>query len=319
VTRFDVTLAGEANSDLLLYGLPEELPPERELLADQMAMLLGGSPAITAHNLAALGSRVGFITSYADDVFARLCLDDLAAVGVDLSCTVRAPDGIGTGITVFLQHAASRRALTYPGTTTTLRFRDLDLGYLKSSRHFHLSSFFLQKELMHDVPKLFAELRQAGLTISLDTNDDPAGRWDGPIEDALRYVDILMPNEHEACSLAKTADVESAVRKLAELVPLLVVKRGSRGALVQRGTERLSVPAVTVGFVDAVGAGDSFNAGFLHGYVNGKSLTHCLHLGNLAGALSTTAVGGTTCFRDKEQMNEFFNTHMESLNGRVER
>jgi sugar/nucleoside kinase (ribokinase family) len=172
---------------------------------------------------------------------------------------------------------------------------------------------------MHDVPKLFAELKQAGLTISLDTNDDPAGRWDGPIEDALRYVDILMPNEHEACSLAKTADFESAVRKLAELVPLLVVKRGSHGALVQHGPERHSVPAVIVGFVDAVGAGDSFNAGFLHGYVNGKSLTHCLHLGNLAGALSTTAVGGTTCFRDKGQMNEFFKVHMESLRSRVER
>lgn len=171
---------------------------------------------------------------------------------------------------------------------------------------------------MHDVPKLFAELKQAGLTISLDTNDDPAGLWDGPIKDALRYVDILMPNEHEACSLAKTPDFESAVGKLAELVPLLVVKRGSRGALLQHGTERYSVPALAVGFVDAVGAGDSFNAGFLHGYVTGRPLMACLHLGNLAGGLSTTAVGGTTCFRDKEQMNEFFKLHMKGLHSRVE-
>jgi hypothetical protein len=52
--RFDVTLVGENNIDLLLYGLPDDLPPERELLADRMAMLLGGSPAITAKNLAVL-------------------------------------------------------------------------------------------------------------------------------------------------------------------------------------------------------------------------------------------------------------------------
>lgn len=310
--RFDITLVGEANSDLMLYGLPDALPPERELLANKMAMLLGGSPAITAHNLAALGSRVGLITSYADDVFARLCLDDLATAGVDLSRTVRAPAGINTGVTVFLQHATSRRALTYLGTTTTLRFCDLDLNYLKAARHFHLSSFFLQRELMQDMPKLFAELKRAGLSISLDTNDDPAGLWAGPISEALCYVDILMPNEHEASALADTTDFESAVRKLVELVPLLVVKRGSRGALLQQGKERHAVPALAVGVVDTVGAGDSFNAGFLHGYVNGKPLTHCLHLGNLSGTLSTTAVGGTTAFRDRQSINKFFDLRMDS-------
>lgn len=84
-----------------------------------------------------------------------------------------------------------------------------------------------------------------------------------------------------------------------KLVPLLVVKRGSRGALLQHGKERHTIPAPQVTFVDAVGAGDSFSAGFLHGYVNGKPLTRCLQLGNLSGALSTTAAGGTTAFRDR--------------------
>jgi len=58
--RFDVTIAGELNLDLILYGLPDELPPERELLAERMMLTLGSSSAIVAHNLAALGSRVGF-------------------------------------------------------------------------------------------------------------------------------------------------------------------------------------------------------------------------------------------------------------------
>src|SRR5580704_16630492 len=101
--RFDITLVGEANIDLLLYGLPENLPPERELLADRMAMLLGGSPAITAHNLAALGSRVGFITASADDTFAQICLRDLESAGVDISRAIHAGDETGTGFTVLLQ------------------------------------------------------------------------------------------------------------------------------------------------------------------------------------------------------------------------
>jgi sugar/nucleoside kinase (ribokinase family) len=308
--KFDVTLVGEANSDLLLYGLPEDLPPERELLADKMALLLGGSPAITAHNLAALGSSVGFITATAGDVFAQLCLQDLAHAGVDLSCIVRAPAGIGTGITVFLQHATFRRALTYPGTTTTLRYSDLNLDYLKSSRHFHLASLFLQRELANDVPRLFAELKSAGLTISLDTNDDPEGNWAGPVDEALRYVDILMPNEQEACALAGTSDIDDAIERLTKRVPLLVLKRGARGALVQRGGERHLAAPLAVAFIDAVGAGDSFNAGFLHAYVHGLRLERCLEFGNLAGALSTTATGGTTAFRNREASNRFFEQHL---------
>lgn len=313
--KFDVTLAGEANSDLMLYGLPEDLPPERELLADKMALLLGGSPAITAHNLAALGSRVGFVTAAADDVFAQLCLEDLSRAGVDLSCILGAPPGTGTGITVFLQHAKFRRALTYTGSTATLRFKDLNLDYLKSSHHFHLASFYLQSGLIEDVPLLFAELKGAGLTISLDTNDDPAGLWQSGIEEALPFVDVLMPNEREACALAKVAEPDDALRVLAEKVPLVVLKRGAVGAQARFGSEQLTAPVICAPFVDAVGAGDSFNAGFLHGFVQGWELERCLAFANVAGALSTTQIGGTTAFRDRAAVNRFFDEHLPASSG----
>ena len=65
--RFDITVAGELNLDLILYGLPEDLPTERELLADGLSVTLGSSSAIFAHNLAVLGSRVGFISRVGDD------------------------------------------------------------------------------------------------------------------------------------------------------------------------------------------------------------------------------------------------------------
>jgi sugar/nucleoside kinase (ribokinase family) len=304
--RFDVTLVGEFNVDLLLYGLPEALPPERELLADRMALLLGGSPAITAHNLAALGSRVGFIAPVANDMFAESCLSDLSSAGVDLSRVVMAPPEIGTGVTVLLQHPNSRRTLTYSGVTAALLYRDLDLDYLKSARHFHLSSPFLQKGLIEDLPRLLSDLKQAGLTTSLDTNDDPAGTWSGPVREALRYVDILMPNEREACALAGEVNLDAAMKRLLEFVPLLVVKRGTRGAIAYKAGLRTTVPALTVPSIDAVGAGDSFNAGFLHGYVHEWPLERCVELGNMTGALSTTAIGGIGAFRDHRAMQEFF-------------
>src|SRR5207302_10319599 len=83
--RFDVTIAAELNLDLILYGLPEQLPPERELMADRMMLTLGSSSAIVAHNLAALGTRVGFQSHIGDDHLGQIALDRLKESGVDVS------------------------------------------------------------------------------------------------------------------------------------------------------------------------------------------------------------------------------------------
>ena len=107
-------------------------------------------------------------------------------------------------------------------------------------------------------------MKKAGLTTSLDTNDDPDDKWEGGLQDALRYVDVFLPNEREAQKAAGVSDLETAVKKLAAQVPLVVVKLGRAGATAQRGTERFVSPALRVEAVDAVGAGDSFDAGFLH-------------------------------------------------------
>jgi sugar/nucleoside kinase (ribokinase family) len=313
MTQFDVVLVGEFNLDLIFYGLPETLPTEHELLAGDMAMLLGGSTAITAHNLAALGSRVGLVAPTANDLLAGFCTGELVHGGVDLSHAVSAPVGLKTGVSVHLQHEALRRSFTYAGSTACLRFEDLDLDYLRNARHFHLSSFFLQRGLIDDVPRLLALLKEAGLSTSLDTNDDPTGTWAGPVAETLRYVDILMPNEREAMALSGKESVESAIAQLSRLVPVLVVKRGSLGAVVLDHGKRIERPAFNVTPVDAVGAGDSFNAGFLHGYLNNWAMERCLLSGNLAGAFSTTRIGGTSAFREKRLMEQFFEMHAPGL------
>jgi len=156
---------------------------------------------------------------------------------------------------------------------------------------------------------LFQHLKSKGLTISLDTNDDPDDRWEGGLHQILRHVDVFMPNEREACKAAGTADLEVAIGKLSQLVPLVVVKLGREGALAQRDNERMVGPPLTVDAVDPVGAGDSFDAGFLHEYVQGSNLATCLASGNRAGALSTTRPGGTEAFRDAQHRERFFATH----------
>lgn len=306
--RFDVTVAGELNLDLILYGLPEALPPERELLADTMMLTLGSSSAIVAHNLAGLGNRVGFVSLIGDDPLGNIALERLASGGVEVAEVVRR-SGTQTGLSVILQREKWRTILTYPGTIFDLKPEHINFDYISASRHFHLSSFYLQRGLRPHVAELFRRLKERGLSISLDPNDDPEDEWKNDIFETLRYVDIFLPNAREAKKIAGTGNIEDAVSKLASLVPLVVVKLGADGARAQRGAERCACPATMVETVDAVGAGDSFDAGFLHQFLRGGDLQRCLATGNAAGALSTTRAGGTEAFRDAEYRKLFMQKH----------
>jgi sugar/nucleoside kinase (ribokinase family) len=307
--RFDVTIAGELNLDLILYGLPEQLEPERELLADRMMLTLGSSSAIVAHNLSALGSRVGFQSRIGDDSLGRISLEQLQESGVDVSNVRVVRSAITTGLTVILHHEQWRNILTYVGTIAELTWDDLDLQYLADSRHFHFSSYYLQKSLRPRAAELFRYLKSKGLTISLDTNDDPEDRWEGGLHELLPHVDVFLPNEREACKAAGTEKLEDAIDRLSEMVPLLVVKLGRKGALARKGSERFTAEAREIVPVDSVGAGDSFDAGFLHEYVRGSDLAKCLASGNRAGALSTTRPGGTEAFRDSGHRERFLREH----------
>ncbi|HZQ21044.1 MAG TPA: sugar kinase [Terriglobales bacterium] len=306
--HFDVTIAGELNLDLILYGLPHELPPEREIIARDMMLTLGASSAIAAHNLAALGNRVGFISRIGNDSLGEVALARLAEVGVDVSRVCRSVETLGSGLTVILHHGAWRNILTYLGTISLLTFEDLDIEYLCSARHFHFSSFFLQTALRPRVADLFKRINAAGLTISLDTNDDPDDRWE-TVQEVLPYVNVLLPNEREALKISGEAELQSAITKLAEIVPVVVVKLGPAGAIARRGKEQFSSAPVKVDAVDPIGAGDSFDAGFLTQYIRGASLDACLAYGNIAGALSTTKPGGTEAFRDRAHRERFLREH----------
>jgi len=306
--RFDVTIAGELNLDLILYGVPEEIPRERELLASDLNLTLGSSSAIVAHNLSSLGSRVGFVSCVGSDSFGELVTARLSAARVDVTKVSILP-GRKTGLTVIMQRDSWRNMLTYPGTISDLKLEDLDIGYLSSARHFHLSSFYLLRGLQAGIPTLLKQMKSAGLTTSLDCNDDPDDRWEGGIRDALRYVDIFLPNAREAMRLTGARDAQSAAKDLARVVPLVVVKVGAEGAIARRGEETWSSPALKLEVVDPVGAGDSFNAGFLHEYLKKSDMQTCLAAGNLAGALSVTRAGGTEAFRDQQHREQFLKQH----------
>jgi len=302
--KFGISVVGELNLDLVLYGLPGHFELDREHLASSLSLTLGSSSAIFAHNFALLGNRVGFHSAVGDDPLGELCLERLREGGVDVSAVRKFP-AKQTGLTVILPQPEKRFILTYPGVMAEMRVEDLDLTQVLDARHLHLSSYFLQKALRPRVPDLFRLAKEAGLSTSLDTNDDPDDRWEQDVLDVLSWVDVLLPNGHEACRLAGVEDPMLALDFLAARVPLVVMKRGEKGALARRGSEIFEASVARVAAVDTIGAGDSFDAGFLHQFIRGAKIEECLRYGNLTGALSTTRSGGTEAFRDTRHRESF--------------
>ena len=312
MATFDVSVIGELNLDLILYGLPTTLILEREHLAKDLSITLGSSSAIFAHNFAILGNKVAFNACIGEDPFGEICVQRLSASGVDTS-HVRKLKGKTTGLTVILPQRKERFILTYPGTMYDLTSKELDMVHLFNAKHLHLSSYFLQKGIRPHLIDIFRKAKDAGLTTSLDTNDDPEGRWSGDIHLLLRYVDILLPNERELCQLAQTDDIEKAADVIAAKVSVLVIKRGSQGAIARIGKEKFSSFAPVVDCVDSVGAGDTFDAGFVHQFIRGAKIEDCLKFANIAGALSVTRAGGTEAFRDVAHRSAFLQKHSVGL------
>ena len=309
----EVCVVGEVNLDLILYGLPKELLPDVELLASGMALTLGSSSAIFAHNLSMLGTKVGFISKIGSDPLGKIAVERLSFAGVDTTRVKKGTGETSTGLTVVLPHAGSRYMLTYPGTMFEMQYSDIDMDYVRGARHLHLSSFFLHRALRPRILELFQQAKEAGLTTSLDTNDDPENQWGHDLHEVLKYVDLVFPNEREAKKIAGTDDLTQALNFLAGLAKIVVVKRGSGPAICRTGNEQWHLAPPAVEMVDDVGAGDTFNSGFIYLYLRGAKLEDCLAFANTAAAYSVTKSGGTEAFRNLEEWLGFLHRQWASM------
>jgi sugar/nucleoside kinase (ribokinase family) len=290
--QFDVLVAGEINPDLILSG---NITPEFgqvEKLVENAHLEIGSSSAIFACGAARLGLKVAFIGVCGDDLFGQFMLDAMQARSVDVSNIIRVSGG-QTGLSVILNSSSDRAILTHPGLIAALRASDIPDNLLRQTRHLHVASYFLQTALQPGLPDLFQRAHSLSVTTSLDTNWDPSGEWTGVL-DLLQWVDVFLPNAAEACAITGLADIESAADELAKHAGIAAIKQGAQGALGVQGKHLTTVSSIPVNVVDTVGAGDSFDAGFIYGFIKGWDLEKSLRLAAACGALSTQASGGTT-------------------------
>lgn len=302
--EFDVIVIGELNVDLILNQIDSYPELGKEKLAKKMDLVLGSSSAIFASNLSSLGAKVSFIGKIGDDIFGDLVLESLHKKNVDTSF-ITIDKSLKTGATIILNYDEDRAMITHSGAMEHLSISDINTDILNKAKHIHVSSVFLQPKLKNDLLEIFKTAKKAGLTTSLDPQWDPNENWDLNLEKLLPYTDVFLPNEVEIMNLTGKNSVEEAINVINKYANVIIVKMGSTGSVSFYKNKMIKIPAyLNENVVDAIGAGDSFDAGFIFKFIQGEEIEVCQKFGNLAGAVNTTASGGTSAFESYEKLME---------------
>lgn len=305
-----IWIVGELNVDMIVRGSDVTPVPGREKLVDQCELALGSSSAITAAVLAGLGHEVRLVSIVGDDLFGQFTLEELSKIGVDTAWVTVSRD-VSTGVTVSLSDERDRAMLTYMGSiaavTPQIVPEELFHAAPGSRAHLHFGSYYLQSGMHGQWEPVLRRARQAGLTTSFDVGWDVSNGWDNSeIFRLLRVADYFLPNEVELLHVTGAGSVEAAFSALPSARNHVAVKRGGDGSTLLRpdGTTFARRP-FRVTPIDTTGAGDSFNAGLIHGLVCGMSESAMLDFANASGALATQRVGGAGVVPSEAEVMHF--------------
>ncbi|GHU17271.1 ribokinase [Spirochaetia bacterium] len=313
--NFDVLAIGELNVDLIFTGLKQAPALNREIAAEKYSRALGSSTALCGANLAKLGLGVAFCTKVGDDENGHYVVDELQKRGIDTThCKI--DPASETGVTLALNWNRDRALVTVMGTISTFSLADFDIEILRSARHIHVGSFFLQEALRKDLPLIFEKAHEWGITTSLDSGWDDTGVWDYGIKDTLKNTSLFFPNETEALHITGASSCEDAAKELSGLCKTIVIKRGNKGAYALSGNSWYSVDVMAdIPVVDTTGAGDSFNAGFLYAFLKGLPLTRCIEYGNACGSISVMTIGGANADLNEDKVKALIGSHLRAESG----
>ena len=288
---FDLVVFGEFFSDLIFYRLPDRPRLGEELKTDHFLIAPGGGLATTALAASKLGTSTGIVTRVGADASVLPTWAAMMNQGLDVTaCEVRkdAP----TALTACIAYKADRMMVTHEPINRNLE----DLldkvqvqRKLRRARHVHLACALHRPQKWIPVLK---SLHEDGITISADFGWNPDISINQLIS-IIQHCQFIFPNQHEACAITRTTTARRALEKLHEWVRVPVVKLGSKGAMLMSDRNVYRQPALPSTIIDATGAGDAFNGGFLHEFLRGSQWDDCLRAGNICGSLAATAPGGS--------------------------
>jgi sugar/nucleoside kinase (ribokinase family) len=279
----DLFVPGVVYLDIIFTGLRDLPRPGTEVWATGLGSCPGGV-ANLAVAAARLGLRTGLGTALATDTYGDFCAQTLGGEKIDLSASTRT-DG-HSPVTVSLAYDRDRSMVTH-SHPPPLNASGL-VGALPAARAASVS-------LTKDEQPWVRRARRTGTLVFADVGWDDSDEWPAEALAMLSDCYAFLPNSAEAMRYTRAGSPEEAARRLAGLVPVVVVTCGSDGAIaIDSATgELVHVPAVPVAALDPTGAGDVFMAGFILGTLNGWPLEQRLAFANLIASLSVQHFGGS--------------------------
>jgi sugar/nucleoside kinase (ribokinase family) len=299
--KFDLVVFGEFFSDLIFYQLPRRPQFGEETKTDSFLVAPGGGLATTAIAASRLGTVTGIITRVGADAKVLPTWNEIVSETLDTTACEFRKD-LPTALTVCVAYKNDRMMVTHEPINRRLEnLLDSEAVQQKLSRtrHVHLACALRQPSKWLPILR---DLRERGITISADFGWNP----DISINQLLsiiRHCDIIFPNEREARAVTGTTSARRAIEKLQDWVRIPVVKIGIKGALLMAEGKLYRQPGLHVQVVDATGAGDAFNGGFLHAFLHGSGWDDCLRAGNICGSLAATRPGGSKGLPSLQEFN----------------
>ena len=286
----DLVVFGEFFSDMIFYGLSDRPRLGEELKTNSFLVAPGGGLSITAIAASRLGTSTGIVTRVGVDADALPTWAEIVREKLDITACEYRKD-LPTALTVSIAYKMDRMMVTHEPINKRLEElleQPAVQRKLERSRHVHIACALRRPGKW--IPTL-KRLREQGLTISADFGWNP----DISVKELMsivRFCDFIFPNEHEAKAVTGTTNALRAAEKLQDWVRIPVIKLGAKGALLMADGKLYRQPAIQLPVVDATGAGDAFNGGFLHEFLRGGGWDDCLRAGNLCGSLGASQPGG---------------------------
>ena len=287
--QFDLVIFGEFFSDMIFYQLRNQPRFGEEVKTDSFLIAPGGGLATAAIAASRLGSETGIITRVGADAGVLPTWNEILHEGLDVTaCEVRRDQA--TALTVSIAHQSNRMMVTHEPINQHLEELLLQkpvLNKLHQARHVHVACALRNPRRWIPVMKA---LRADGITISADFGWNPDL---SPVQlhSIVKHCEFIFPNEHEAKAITGASDALRALEKLQDWVRVPVVKLGKRGAMLMADGKVYRQPALPIAIVDATGAGDAFDGGFLHAFLHGSDWMGCLTAGNICGSLLASQPG----------------------------
>jgi sugar/nucleoside kinase (ribokinase family) len=285
-----VLCAGRTYCDLVFTGVPKIPVPGEEIFADHFGIHAGGGAFITAAYLAASGVKTALCSALPTGPLGQEVMRQLDQTALDLEYCEPAPEGTEPQVTVAMALSKDRSFLTNrsgPSLPASINTALMDPALV----HLHIAEL----ATLADNPGLAQKARARGITVSLDCSWDEALLSNRTTRGLIAGIDIFLPNEKELRTLLDLGQsLPDAAHEISSLAPMMVIKQGAAGATLFCESAVITEPAIRTTLVDATGAGDAFNAGFLAAWLRGSSARDCLVSGNRSGALAVRCAGGAS-------------------------